>query len=283
MSKLGIDKYTDNNVFDQFIANNLGDIADKYKNIKLPSEIKDIPNIIWVFWWQGEDAMPEVVKECYTSIIRNSNGREVRLLTDNNYKEYVKLPCFIELKFKSGKIGFTHFSDIIRTYLLKEYGGLWIDAAIFVTKPIILYDGLFYSPRLDLEKHQSPHMSQWVMGVMGAAPAFPLFSYIYDLLIEYWKKFDVVFSYLMYDYYIKYGYNHISWIKQIIDERPITSPDLHSSRYTFNQEVDENKLDKLIRNNTFLSLTYRIPYPLVLENGKETYYSALLRKCRPRQ
>jgi hypothetical protein len=35
-----------------------------------------------------------------------------------------------------GKMTVTHFSDILRFNLLKNNGGLWLDATIFVNKPI---------------------------------------------------------------------------------------------------------------------------------------------------
>ena len=121
-------------------------------------------------------------------------------------------------------------------------------------------------------------MAQWVMGVMGAPPHMPLFLYIYDMLLSYWAKYNVVFSYLMFDYFIKYGYEHIAWIKEIMENRPVESPDLHFPRYNFSEEVDEKKLDCLLVHNTFLSLTYRIKYPKYTINGKESYYAALLNK-----
>ena len=121
-------------------------------------------------------------------------------------------------------------------------------------------------------------MAQWVMGVMGAPPHMPLFLYIYEMLLSYWAKYDIVFSYLMFDYFIKYGYNHIYWIRNLISDRPIESPDLHFSRYNFAKKVDNEILDKLLKENTFLSLTYRIHYPKYVDGNKETYYTALLKK-----
>lgn len=97
-----------------------------------------IPKTIWVFWWQGELAMPPVIKECYKSILRNCNGRTVVLLDQNNFKDYITLPDYILRKFYEGVISKTHFSDILRVGLLKEYGGMWIDAAIFVKTNTLL-------------------------------------------------------------------------------------------------------------------------------------------------
>ena len=82
----------------------------------------------------------------------------------------------------------------------------------------------------------------------------------------------------MFDYFIQYAYKHISWVKDLIANRPIDSPNLHFSRYSFSKEVNENILDSLLENNTFLSLTYRIKYPKYSVNGNKSYYTALLNK-----
>lgn len=39
---------------------------------------------VWIFWYQGETAMPEIVKICYNSIVSNIHDRPVHLLTKDN-------------------------------------------------------------------------------------------------------------------------------------------------------------------------------------------------------
>ena len=121
--------YSESNVAERFISQNLKDVISKYVNVEC-SNVNTLrtPNIIWVFWWQGLYDMPPVIQECYKSVIRNANGRDVILLTEDNYKDYVQLPFHILDKFNNRIISYTHFSDILRVVLLKEYGGLWIDA-----------------------------------------------------------------------------------------------------------------------------------------------------------
>lgn len=268
---------------DKIIRADFGHIVDNYSDVHLSSLSSDIPNIIWVFWWQGENEMPAVIKECYNSVVRNANGREVRLLTKSNYSRYVQLPEHVERKFQQKIIGFPHYSDMLRLQLLARYGGLWIDAAVFVTKPIKILKTPFFSPKVSVIPTNTPHLSLWVIGIMGAAPNMPLFTYAYEMLVAYWNKYDGAFSYLMFDYFIRYGYEHLPWIKELIDSRPILSPDFFSMRYKFNQEVDYQTLDKLIQNNDFISLTYRIPYPFYTKDGRKTYYAALLNRYSKQQ
>lgn len=72
LRKIGI-KYDDNLAYNRFIEKNFNKVALKYRQVVFSTNTK-IPKTIWVFWWQGELAMPPVIKECYKSILRNCNG-----------------------------------------------------------------------------------------------------------------------------------------------------------------------------------------------------------------
>ncbi len=268
-----------NKVVNDFIRHHFDNCLQRYSDYDIKQTQLKAIDTIWVFWWQGYDSMPPVIKECYHSLLRNSNGYQVVLLTKDNICDYLTLPDFILQKFNEKKINFPHFSDIVRVLLLNLYGGLWIDAAIFVTRPIDIGNVLFFSPKMRNKVSQAPHLCKWVIGVMASQPNNPIFLYMQDVLFAYWKKFDGPFHYLMFDYLLRYGYENASLFKDIIDAVPVSSPDIHSSRYTFGKEVDYSHLDYLLENNQFLSLTYRIDYPLKTVDGEETYYAALLNKC----
>lgn len=278
LRRFGFKYYEQSKVVDRFISKNFSSIVDKYVELTSQDFNDFIPDIIWVFWWQGVNEMPNVIIECYESIIRNSNGRKVILLSSDNYQDYINVPLYVQDKVSNGVLSFTHFSDFLRVALLRKYGGLWIDAAIFVTKTIPNFSTSFYSPKLSKMPIESPHLSLWVIGVMGSVPNMPLFNYLYEMLDYYWATYDSFFSYLMFDYFIRYGYEHFTWLRDLIDNREIDSPDLHWSRYMFTREVDYDKMNQLLLNNTFISLTYRLKYPMKLANGRDTFYSALLKR-----
>lgn len=281
LTKLGCNRYSQSNVIERFIDKNFKQILTFYAQNKFDiCADKNIPNIIWIFWWQGIEQMPNVIEECYNSVLRNANGRRVILLTRDNYQEYIILPKYIIDKFQAGIISFPHFSDLVRVFLLKQYGGMWLDAAVYVLKPIPFHDTIFFSPKIPEGKHDTPHLHKWVIGVMAAPPMTPLFMFLYEILLSYWKRYDTDITYLMFDYFIRYGYEHFNWLEEIIDNRPIESPGFFSTRYLFPNEVDEYSLNSIIEKNTFISLTYRIHYPVKLDNGSYSYYSALLKKMK---
>lgn len=90
-------------------------------------------NPIWQLWLQGEDNMPDIVKFCTKSIKVNNPERDIILLTNKNLNEYIAVPDYIQKKYAAGIISHTHYSDLIRLFLLCKYGGTWIDSTIYMT------------------------------------------------------------------------------------------------------------------------------------------------------
>ena len=110
---------------------------DYWKNYQVQELMPDcdekLRNNIWICWWQGIDNAPEIVKACVNTIKRNAGEYEVIVITDDNYKNYVQFPDWLEEKRKKGIISRTIYSDLLRLNLLARYGGIWIDSTFFCT------------------------------------------------------------------------------------------------------------------------------------------------------
>lgn len=262
-----------------FFERHFGDLIVKYQNEPYHIERKSILGPIWTIWWQGEAQMPPVIRECYDSLLRNANGRKVNLLTKDNISDYLQLPASILRKMDEGKITITHLSDIIRVALLAEKGGLYMDCALFVTRPIEVGDTPFFSTRVDGDSDCVANRNKWVFGLIGANKGDVVARFMQEMFYSYWALFDVQINYLMMDYMLLFGYNKIPAIKAEIDMIPYHSPNLHESRYLFNQKIDEQRFEKIFNNNTFLSLTYRFEYPMTID-GVDTYYGRMINVCK---
>ena len=227
---------------------------------------------IWVCWFQGEEKMPETIKKCYESLQRNQGSHNIILISNDNLNDYVTLPDFIISKHDEGIISNPHFSDIIRCYLLWKYGGIWIDAAVFVLNGIEVKRTF---DTLKFEKEDSINL-KWSIAYMVTDKAFCLFRFAYDYLVEYWQIYDKPIVYLLLDHVFELAYRNNNVIKEIIDEIPLNNEGFHWSRYHFNDKCDDKVYTELIKNNQYLSLTWRLPYRTHDENGELTYYGQLL-------
>ena len=114
-------------------------LINEYKSANISFDIKPLKQfgtekIIWQYWAQGYEDLPMTVKECLESIDRNAGEYTIVRLTDENLPEYLDLPDFVQEKRDSYSRAF--FSDLLRLLLLKTYGGIWMDATIFLSGPI---------------------------------------------------------------------------------------------------------------------------------------------------
>lgn len=195
--------------------NNVNNIT-KYVNDNQP---------VWVFWYQGYEKMPEVVRECYLSIKEKlgDNGKHnVHLLMKDNINDYIQIPDYIIEKLNNGLISITHFSDVLRVSLLEKYGGCWIDATCFIayTPDDDIWNYDFYSQKYELGKANFFNEGKWATFFLMGKPYNLIFSYLKDFLYEYWKKNNLVIDYFLTDYALNIAYKEISIIKELIDEVP---------------------------------------------------------------
>lgn len=98
-------------------------------------EPSDEPERVFTIWLQGEEKAPELVKACIRSMRRNFR-QEVVVLDEKTLFDWITLPDHIIEKWRAGKIGAAHFSDICRVELLFRHGGYWLDSTDYVTSLI---------------------------------------------------------------------------------------------------------------------------------------------------
>ena len=100
-------------------------------NLSRIGELESKP--IWFCWLQGFDNAPEIVHACYNSIKRNIPDREIEVIDNENWQEFVELPDYIIKKWEKGRNPAALFSDLLRLELLIKYGGTWIDSTELCT------------------------------------------------------------------------------------------------------------------------------------------------------
>lgn len=131
----------------------------------------DLPKIIWSYW--HSDSLPEPVKSIYENNKKKLDGWNYILVTESNKKEYLGNDDINE------KLSNEHYSDWIRLYLLKKYGGVWMDIGIIVNdtiddlwnKSIIKKSELtvFNIPRLEDDTSDMPIIENWfIMAPKGS-------------------------------------------------------------------------------------------------------------------
>jgi hypothetical protein len=245
------------------------DIVKKYRTETVP-QTTGKSRKIYVFWYQGYEFAPAVVKKCIDSIKLHANGAEVVLLSKENFAEYAKFPDFILQKLEKKCFSLTHFSDLLRMELLSG-GGVWLDATIFCSKDVpeefftfpfytIHYDSPFFITR-----------GKWT-GYCQSSSANPLIqNFCRDIFYAYWKKHDKLIDYFLIDYAIAFGYKKIPAIKKLIDSVPKNNENINELRRRFEEPYDEKSYRELLDSAAFFKLTYKTEFRTEID-GKKTVY-----------
>lgn len=222
---------------------------------------------IWVFWWQGMENAPDLVKICYRQLCQNC-GDKVVLLTRENLKKYLSFPDYIYEKVSSKKISLTHFSDIIRVSLLAQYGGLWIDATCWTSSapPEWIYRQPFYSCKINDD-------SLWRGWLMGTGFSdHPVFVLIKMIFLEYWEKNDHLIHYLLLDHLLKYLFDNVPQIhKDMLDLRVNNSN--RSELYNYLSQIWNPEIYERICADTWcFKLSWKTPFAKKTADGKKTFF-----------
>ena len=231
---------------------------------------------IWIMWWQGEENAPEIVKCCMNSVRKNCNGHKVIIISELNVSQYLKIPDYILEKSRRGSISRTHLSDMIRLHLLYLYGGLWIDATVFVSRsiPEYMFDFKFYTCKLGM-KTKDPSHGRWTTFLMFGESRNKLFKKVLECHYIYWMKHDIIIDYIMFDYVIDYVINKDKDCYAQIERVPVNNRNVFELAKILNNPSLNWNYDQFDQDTIFYKLSYK--HNLVKEiNGQKTIYGKLL-------
>lgn len=141
---------------------------------------RKLPRIIWIFWAQGEQAAPHIVKACMASWKARNPGWDVRILDARNIGDFTSVGDL------PAGISYSHFADIARVRLLVEHGGVWADATTYCVKPLehwlipLMQGGFFAFHR----PHPDRMIASWFL---ASEPGGAIASIWWERIAAYWS------------------------------------------------------------------------------------------------
>lgn len=260
-------------------------IVSKYKNCEETADTnkqyeEEFP--VWVFWWQGFDNAPEVIKVCVNSMKKNlPDNAVIHMLDKDNFGKYIQLPDIVFQRFNEGVLDIVHFSDVLRVNLLRQYGGLWIDSTIFVAKKLNsdYFDKLFFSQNYgELDLPNDVARGRWGTYLLGAHKNLVLFSFLCDAWQFYLERHNVILDYYLLDYFIAVAYNNIPVVHDEIVSCAPNNMHIHDIQDLYSAgEFDAKWHEELTNDTQLFKLTYKYVRPKMTEDGKETLYGWICR------
>jgi hypothetical protein len=108
--------------------------------------IQLIPKIIWTYW--HDDNPPLLIEKCIETWRFHNPDYKIHVLSENTFMKYCKYDIKSHKHYDPNKQPLV--ADMIRLDLLKNYGGVWMDASIICLKPIKFNDTtscfMYYMP-----------------------------------------------------------------------------------------------------------------------------------------
>lgn len=266
----------------KFIEYNYSKVILADRECELSTEEKILTfNIspIWVCWWQGESNMPPIVDICYKNIIKHAGSHPVILITELNYLEYVDVPDYVLEKLATREISITFFSDLLRVSLLTSYGGIWMDATLFITKNLdcIVSNSSFFS--IKNISYSKEFVTQYRWGgffLVTNKVNFRLFRNARRFLLEYIKEHNILLDYLLMNYCFDFQFDNDDSLKQILEDVSSTNPDLHSLRGILNEKFNKELYERMLERTHVFKLSYKGVFSQKTSVGDLTFYGYLM-------
>lgn len=269
---------------DKYMEIHYIDIIEKYKNYSpVSKQIGD--HRIWVFWGQGEIQMPPLIKACHRQL--TYFNKNITLISSQNVEQYINLPSIIYENVKDGLISWAHFSDIVRNTLLAQYGGLWLDATVWVSGklPIDKFSTMsIYSANVIFPiiskfsvRYWSSFEYNWNSWCLWSNQSnHLLFSFVSDMLCNIAKNETFWPDYVIQDYLIYYACRKFPSVKKDFENIYIHNQHWTDLAEMMNLPYSKQKYNNLIQTDYVFKLSFRSPWRIKTSKGEQTFYGRIL-------
>lgn len=262
----------------KYLKNKYSNLINKYRQYEIKNshqeQEENLP--IWIFWWQGYELAPDIIKICTASKKKYANNHSVNIVTKDNIAEYVYIPEYIMKKVDNKKISITHLSDILRASLLAQYGGIWLDASILCFDlPESIFKQDFFTCK-SWENIDNISKGRWTGYAIGGKKGNRLFCFMRDFFFEYWKSMDQLIDYFLIDHVINIAYEELEDVKIMIDNVFDNNSNREKLSLILNQRFEEKIFESVREDNTFLfKLAWKQNFEKYTQDGDRTFYSYL--------
>lgn len=183
----------------------------------------------WTCWFQGLDTAPPMIQKLVNIQEQHLPDFDYHVITENNFDSFVDLPGYIIDAVQEGRITKTHFTDILRAALLREHGGLWLDATVLVTSNIsreCVQSPFFTLKGLNMDFPGGavyPEVAFWEGYFIAGKKNALFYNFMYEFFLEYWKQEPSLVQYLLINQVAKLGIRNISVVGEEFASIPETN------------------------------------------------------------
>lgn len=248
-------------VLDWFVHyKRFGRFKRAFESAPLPVRpLSTFPKVIHLYWDQGVQHAPDLVRLCLESWRERNPGWELRLWDGESVESVVPrsdLPQGLKI---------TPYSDILRTELLRRFGGVWADATILCNHPL---DG--WIPQImaqtDFFAFSRPGPDRAIASwFLASRPQAPLIATLAQTVARFWsKRQSPTRSYHWFQYIFEYCARTSIRFRRDWDTAPKISavPMLMLQRDLVSGRAPDDESMQLFRAVAMHKLTHKHPIDL---------------------
>jgi hypothetical protein len=229
--------------------------------------------------------MTPLITACYRKLTHFN--RKVTLVTNQNVSDFINQPIFVFEKVNDGRISWAHFSDIVRMTLLANYGGLWLDATVWVSGripfeklsklPLFSASGKVSATNSSVRFWSSfeYNWSSWCL--FANAKRYKLFEFVSEMLQAIAINERCWPDYVIQDYLIYYACHHFQQVKNDMKEyQKYECKYRNRLAELMNSSWNENDYLALIKTDFVFKLSFRSKWHKETSQGEQTFYGRIL-------
>jgi len=241
---------------------------------------------IWMYWRQGWEMAPPLVRACAESWRRLNPAWRVTTLTAQALREDPELVG--KMPAVAGKaLPDEALSDVIRLHLLDRHGGIWADATTYCMKPLddwipeVLSSGFFAFDRPGPWRM----LSTWFLAADAPCPIVHLWRLAAD---RYWTGRDERDNYFWAHILFAQAYEQDAQVRALWDATPKISADGPHCAIPYAETLlgpPSEQMIEVVRAARWpmLKLTHKLDWPETLEGTFAGWLIDRLRQQPDRQ
>jgi len=211
---------------------------------------------IWVYWAQGIESAPAVVRRCHEELRRLHAPEEILVLDDSLVPDYVDIPEVVRRRTGRNK---TKFADVLRVELLLRYGGVWLDATCLVRRRVFDAIADDMGSGFLAYRYRPGLISTWLM---ASEPGHPIVRLLREAQIAYWEHYRRPIDY----YVLHHLFEALDRLDEDFRARWAATPERSSEiptllQYAMDEPFDPQRYRELLEASWIHKLTYKFPAP----------------------
>lgn len=178
-----------------------------------PRERRGVPQGVFAFWDRPVEEAPPLVQSCLSQLRKVYPNAHI--LDGPAVREWIDVPGRVADLLENERPA--HFTDYVRTRLLEEHGGMWVDATAWVDRPLDRYLYHYLRGGIVFPRWSKGLIANWFI---ASYPGTPLIGLLRRGLEAWWDTNDDLPDYFLYHRMFEYLRTHVPEVRGHWDATP---------------------------------------------------------------